>query len=247
MLRKIVFNSHMFKYCTYLSFQKFLMRFILVIAVVMLQIPVANGFNSTWKSDFTWYSSKYYKDLEYFGAWFVQFGGGGTVGIESNKTNTWMHLSPKAATAPDITHASLATTHSFAAPFQFQSKISTVKQLRTGSTPNAWEVAWVVWNYTDNDHFYYFIPKPNGWELGKRDPAYPGGQRFLATGSNIKFPIRKNYVVDISQDSSNKISVFVNSTKITSFTDTENPYKSGMIGVYTEDAHIHFDDVLVSY
>ena len=41
-----------------------------------------------------------------------------------------------------------------------------------------------MWDYTDNNHFSYLALKTNGWELGKRDPAYPGGQRFLATGSD---------------------------------------------------------------
>lgn len=215
--------------------------------VVMAQLAAfAGGFTNTWKDDFSGYTSKYYVDEENFGSWFVQFGGWGTVGIESNSKNDWLHLSPKAAKSADITHSALATTHSFKTPLQFQSKITTVKQLRIGSTPNPWEVAWVVWDYTDNEHFYYFIPKPNGWELGKRDPSYDGGQRFLATG-NKKFPIGKAYVVKVLQDSSNKISVWVNNKKITSFTDTENPYTSGKVGIYSEDAHVHFDDVVASY
>jgi hypothetical protein len=38
----------------------------------------------------------------------------------------------------------------------------TDKQLRQNSTPNPWEVAWIMWRYQDDWHHYYFIFKPNG-------------------------------------------------------------------------------------
>lgn len=190
-------------------------------------------------------TSHYYEDGETFDPWLVQFNGYGTVGIESEGTESWVHLSPQVANSPDITHAALITGPSYTGAIQFQANIFTVEQLRTASAPNAWEVAWIVWNYTDNDHFYYFIPKPNGWELGKRDPLYPGGQRFLATGSNILFPISTWYDVKIAQDSSNNITVWVDGSEITKFKDEETPYSSGNIGLYTEDAHIHVGEVSV--
>lgn len=196
--------------------------------------PVSDLFTD----DFSEYSSAYYEDGKKFGEWLLEFAGYGTVGIENEE----LHLSPKVADSGDKTHASLVTGPEFSGTLNFQAKIYTEEQLRTGSTPNAWEVAWMVWNYSDNDHFYYFIPKPNGWELGKRDPSYPGGQRFLATGSDIVFPINKWYEVKIKQEL-NTIQVWVNGAKITSFTDNENPYTSGNIGFYTEDAHVHVDDV----
>lgn len=207
--------------------------------------PAPISFSFT--DNFTSYPSHYYTDGESFGSWFTQFAGYGTVGIESDAGNNVLHLSPQAVTSAGNTQSSLVTGPSYNGPIQFQSKIVTVAQLRTGSTPNAWEVGWVVWNYTDNAYFYYFIPKPNGWELGKRDPAYPGGQRFLATGSDKLFPIGQWYTVKITQDAQNLITVWVDGVKITSFTDTERPYTSGKIGLYTEDAHVHVDDVSVGY
>lgn len=206
-------------------------------------IPIPSSFDD----NFTSYVPRYYTDGESFGSWFTQFAGYGTVGIESDADNNVLHLSPQAVTSSDKTQSSLVTGPAYNGPIQFQSKILTVAQLRTGSTPNPWEVGWVVWNYTDNAHFYYFIPKPNGWELGKRDPAYPGGQRFLATGSDKLFPIGQFYNVKITQDAQNLITVWVDGAKITSFTDTERPYTSGKIGLYTEDAHVHVDDVSVGY
>lgn len=197
--------------------------------------------------DFSSYTNAYYDDGDTFVSWFVQFAGYGLVGIESDANNKWLRLSPKAMTSAATTSASLVTGPSFKSPFQFEAKLLTVQQLRTGSTPNGWEVAWIVWNYTDNEHFYYFIPKPNGWELGKRDPAYTGGQRFLATGSDTLFPIGKWYDVKIEQDATNTMTVWVDGVKITSFTDLETPYSSGNIALYTEDALINVDDVSVKY
>lgn len=201
----------------------------------------------TFTDDFTGYDVAFYADGDRFGSWTDIFGGYGTVGIEKDSTNTWMHLSPKAVTSPDTTEASLVVNGaSYSTPITYQVKVKTVAQLRTGSTPNDWECGWVVWDYTDNDHFYYFIAKPGGWELGKRDPSYPGGQRFLATGTDTLFPIGQWYTVKISQDASNLMTVWVDGKQITTFTDTEKPYTAGNVGMYTEDAHVDFDDVSVT-
>ena len=31
----------------------------------------------------------------------------------------------------------------------------------------------MLWRFLDDNHFYYLVLKPNGWEIGKADPAYP--------------------------------------------------------------------------
>ena len=125
--------------------------------------------------------------------------------------------------------------------FTYSGTIATPEQLRQGATPNAWETAWLVWNHSDNDHYYYFVARANGWELGKRDPAYSGGQRFMATGSE-SWPLAepKNFVVT---KSGNTVEISINGKVITTFTDDENPYTGGTIGLYTEDARIVADDI----
>lgn len=183
-----------------------------------------------------------------FGSWTVVFAGYGCVSSDGNV----LHASPQVSTSSSETHAALVSGPTFSsAPsssshgFVYEITVMTADQLRENAPPNPWEVAWVIWQYTDNNHFYYFIPKPNGWELGKKDPAYPGGQRFLATGSNILFPINQEYIVEIIQDG-NTMTVSVNDTTLVTFTDTETPYTSGAIALYTEDASVTFDDVVVS-
>jgi len=148
-----------------------------------------------------------------------------------------------AATSPSETHSALVLSQgSFGGDFSFGASVLTDQQLRVGSAPNPWETAWIVWDYTDNDHFYYFALKTNGWELGKRDPAYTGGQRFLATGSDVSFLLKTWYDVSVTQ-SGGSMSVSVGGAPIVSFTDTERPYTLGQIGIYTEDARVFLDNV----
>ena len=110
---------------------------------------------------------------------------------------------------------------------------------RTGSTPNPWEVAWLLWNYTDNEHFYYVMLKPNGLEIGKEDPAYPGNQRFLFT-QTTPYPIGESNSVRVTQRDGT-FKVWVNGAFITEFKDKERPYTSGAIGLYAEDSDVHFE------
>ncbi len=185
------------------------------------------------------------KDGGSFGPWNVVFAGHGSVEIGEDKAGRYIHESPKTSSADSETHASLVVGPSFFGPLTFEADVLTSKQLRTNGKPNEWEVAWLVWNYTDNSHFYYFIPKPTGWELGKEDPSYPGNQRFLASGGFPKFPLNKWDRVKISQEN-NKITVRVNGRPVVSYTDNEKPYTSGRIGFYNEDASVCFRGVVAS-
>ena len=101
-----------------------------------------------------------------------------------------------------------------------------------------------MWHYTDDHHVYSIVLKPNGWELGKEDPAYPGAQRFLATGTVPSFPIGVQRVVRVRQIQST-ISVWVDGRRLTTVTDRERPYTEGRVGLYTEDASVIFDNVVV--
>jgi hypothetical protein len=152
---------------------------------------------------------------------------------------------PAAAVSPEETHAGLVVGPSVSGDVIVGVSLLTLQQLRTGSAPQPWEAGWVLWHYADNTRFYYFIPKPNGWELGKADPAYPGAQRFLATGSAPVFPVGAWYRVSIVQ-TGQTIQVSVDGIPITTFTDTERPLTSGRVGLYSEDAEVYFDDVSVT-
>jgi len=157
-------------------------------------------------------------------------------------SNKALLLEPMASTSPGETHAALIVSQTEYADVSFGADFTTISQLRTGSTPNPWECAWAVFNYTDNTHFYYVAFKPNGWELGKADPAYPGAQRFLATGEDMTFAVGSKHSFQITQTGAT-ITVTVDGKVLTTFTDLESPYLSGKVGFYTEDAKVAFDTV----
>jgi hypothetical protein len=186
-----------------------------------------------------------YPDGSVIGAWQFVYNGYGCNAFVSPGSNTMLSEQPKASVQPAETHGALVVGPTITGDFTLQVSAATTRQLRTGSAPNPWEVAWVLWHYTDDVHFYYFVAKPNGWELGKEDPAYPGAQRFLATGSSPVFPIGPWYRVGVAQVGQT-IQVFVNDLLIATVTDQERPYFSGRLGLYTEDAEAYFDNVSIN-
>ena len=178
---------------------------------------------------------------EDFGSWTVRFDGYGCVAVDGTGRRASLEMGPKAAQTDDMTHAPLVLGPQYGSRLVMHTRLETTAQLRNG-TPNPWEVAWVIWQYTDDERFYYFIPKPNGWELGKRDPAYPGGQRFLGSGSKQTFPIGRTYDVTVVQ-ADDAIAVFVDGNEIVRFRDQETPYRKGRIGIYAEDATVKVHSV----
>jgi len=166
------------------------------------------------------------------------------VKIEGSGADRAMVIQPKAATSAGDTHAPLVLGPNIPGDVDFTVRMKTDAQLRKNSAPNPWEVGWVLWDYADDTHFYSLVLKPNGWELGKQDPAYKGAQRFLATGSTPAFPIGKWYTVRITR-TGNVLNAYVDGSLLTTFTDTERPYSSGRIALYNEDAITRFDDVII--
>lgn len=176
------------------------------------------------------------------GPWSVDSTGFGCVEVSGDGAGRWLQARPQPS-RPGSTHAVLVTGPRFRAPFSYSVRVNTVEQLRVGARPNAWETAWLVWGYSDRDHFYYFIAKPGGWELGKRDPGYRGGQRFLDNGRSPAFPVGSWAAITVTQDAENTISVYSDGRLVTAVTDFERPYAGGRIGLYGEDCLARFADV----
>lgn len=215
-------------------------------AALLLLAVVPAALGASFIDDFSTYAvNTCFADGSAFGPWTSAFSGYGCNRIETDGTSFWLDETPYASQTSTETHSSLVLGPAFAAPVSLSVSVETAAQLRQNSPPNPWEVGWVLWDYSDNAHFYYFQPKPNGWELGKEDPAYPGSQRFLATGASPVFPIGSRHVVNVVQIG-NALSVSVDGSLVVSFTDEERPYSAGMIGLYVEDAEARFEDVAVS-
>ncbi|MFF0202937.1 calcium-binding protein [Streptomyces sp. NPDC005017] len=176
-------------------------------------------------------------DSSTHGRWLSVFNGHGT----NTGDDDSLSLSPRIARTSATTHAGLVVSTTTYTDVTFEARMRTVRQLRVPE-PNPWEVPWLVWGYSDPEHFYYVTLKPNGWELGKRDPAYSGGQRFLATGHR-KYPVGDWHRVRVEQRGP-VLQVEVGGRTLVTFTDTERPYLLGSVGAYTEDATVRFEGLV---
>lgn len=172
--------------------------------------------------------------------WKVVFNGHGAVTQEGEA----IVLEPRPAQEKDITHGALVVRDDAPADVDVTATIRTERQLREGGEPNTWEVGWLLWRYQDPDHFYAIALKPNGWELSKQDPAYPGKQRFLASNAHPTFPVGQPHTVRV-EHRADTITVHAGGGPIVTFTDQERPYSSGGVGLYTEDARVAFSDITV--
>jgi 3-keto-disaccharide hydrolase len=180
-------------------------------------------------------------DDKTYGEWYSLHNGFGLTQVELSGGVRFLTMATRAATTDGETYSSLVrTTRSFG-DVDFTLNLLTTGQLRSPA-PNPWEVAWVLWRYTDNHHFYSFIVKPNGWELAKEDPAYPGSQRFLASSSVSSFPIGHTYHVRVRQVA-DTITVWVDGLRLARFTDRERPYRSGSIALYAEDSAVRYSQL----
>jgi hypothetical protein len=177
--------------------------------------------------------------------WATVHDGYGAVGVETTDAGEQVRfLAPASAERSEHTHAALqATTRSYG-DLELTARMRTVRQLRRNDAPNPWEAAWLAWHYRDDEHFYYLVLKPNGWELGKRDPAYPGGQRFLASGDTPTFDISAWQQVRVVQVGS-RMAVWANGRRLVTYTDPSSPYRDGRVAIYVEDAHAQFADITV--
>ncbi len=174
----------------------------------------------------------------------LSYSGYGTARACESSGNWQWELSPQAATGPSITHAALARAPAPAGDLTVSVRVRTPHRLRHGR-PNPWEVGWLIWRYTDDRHFYYLVLKQNGFELGKEDPAYPGDQRFLITGDRPRFDVTAEHTVRVVQRGA-VITATADGHRLGAFQDLERPYRSGDVGLYTEDAVAVFTGLHVS-
>ncbi|HET6818401.1 MAG TPA: family 16 glycoside hydrolase [Mycobacteriales bacterium] len=181
-------------------------------------------------------------DGSHHGRWTSTYNGYGYNGIGLDGTHVLVER-PKQSLRPSVTHASLVTSRASYGDTDLTVRVRTVRQLRLPA-PNPWEVGWTLWHYTNDTHFYYLVLKPNGWELGKEDPAYPGAQRYLRTGSSPTFAVGKWHTMHIRQVG-NVITAWADGVRLASFTDRQRPYSTGHVGLYDEDSLVHFDTVTV--
>ncbi len=185
-----------------------------------------------------------WRDGSRHGAWRSAFAGYGTITATGSGAGRAITLAPARTANRNETHAALVTTARNYGDFVATVRVRTVAQLRQGAAgrPNPWEVGWVTWHYTSNDHFYALTLAPIGWTLSKQDPSHRGSERFLATGTSPRFPVGVDHTVGIVQIG-NRITVSGDGHPLTQITDSQNPYLVGAVGLYTEDAKARFGPI----
>jgi hypothetical protein len=176
--------------------------------------------------------------------WYSVFNGYGMTSIAGSGAQQVITLSPGKARTRSDTHAALVLTKAWYQDLSAITQVRTVRQLRQGAAgrPNPWEVGWVVWHYTSDQRFYALTLEPTGWVLSKQDPAYRGGERFLASGTFPGFPVGVPHTVGIVQIG-NQITVSADGHLLTQFTDMQRPYLAGAFGVYSEDSIARFTHI----
>jgi hypothetical protein len=177
--------------------------------------------------------------------WRCAYTGYGEVKTEAIGSNLVMKLAPMAATSSNTTHASLVFTNASFADQIIELDVRTVAQLRQGTAPNPWEVAWLAFR-ASNDSFYYFVFKPNGIELGKAiDSATLNQQFFLVTAGSPKLTIGQWNHWKIQMQGT-RITVWIDGIQVADYVDSKEPLlQSGAVGLYTEDAYVQFDNVKI--
>jgi hypothetical protein len=174
------------------------------------------------------------------------FNGYGATAITGSGASLAVQLDPAAAAARDVSHAALVVSDGDYGDFAATVRVRTLRQLRQGAAgkANPWEVGWVIWHYTSDQRFYALTLEPGGWVLSKQDPAYPGGERFLASGLAPRFQPGHQYTVGVVQTGA-QMTVSADGQMLTRFTDTSSPYLSGAAGFYCEDAQVTFDNIRI--
>jgi hypothetical protein len=99
-----------------------------------------------------------------------------------------------------------------------------------------------MFRFRDLANYYYFILKPNGYELGKKQGS--DAQIFLATGDQPRLALGKSYRIQIRAVGA-RLRVSVNGVQVLDFTDP-HPLPAGSVGLYEEDSQVRFDSVAVS-
>lgn len=245
-----------------------------------LPAPAADD-GTTLSDTFDGYGSSVWSQGGRYGDWAVEFNGYGTVKSTLDGANGVLELWP--SVDPDTSVGTTAALVSHVRPTTgdvvMRASLRTLAQngplRRVPQVANPWEVAWLYWNYSRSEGLgdqgtgvatnhvrkgYYLALKPNGWELGKLDQSvFPGGQRFLATGSLPAFPVGSTWRDVTVEQRGAQITVSVGGSVLTTYTDGpgssgspawgtagETVFTSGAAALYTEDARVQFDDVSVT-
>jgi hypothetical protein len=194
------------------------------------------------------------------GKWKSLFAGFGTTKIaQEGSGNKFIYLEPMTSTSPQETHGSAVATTSSYKNFELSLDVKTIKQLRQNSPPNNWETAWIMWNWQDNYHQYSFLLKKQGFQLEKKDNNNQddSAEIFLVTQNSpsVKLDTWQKWQIAVTgtETGTPRIQIWIDGVKIVDYIDNQSgiPRNSeimkqgGSIVLYTEDAAVGFDNVVI--
>jgi hypothetical protein len=197
------------------------------------------------------------------GKWLNVYPGYGLKGVTRQSlpnggSNGYFFQYTKTATSPGESHGSLTTSTKAFGNFQMTINMKTVKQLRQNSLPHTWEVAWLLWHYTDKFHHYALELKTNGLEIQKKDNTSQcdACQIYLLENHNFPTKLGQWQVLTLrvtnSASGTPHIQVWVDGMVAANFIDNTKGQPnsprmaSGYMGLYNEDSLVNFDDVYVT-
>ena len=151
-------------------------------------------------------------------------------------------LASRPPTRANQTFSALISTKRSWRDFALDVAMRPVRQLRLNEPGNTWETGWILFRLRDLENYYYFILKPNGWELGKKHGS--DAQIFLATGEAPSLSIGATARIRIAARGA-RIRISVDGVPVVDFVD-ERPLARGSVGLYEEDARVRFGPVRVS-
>lgn len=191
-------------------------------------------------------------------SWYVDWNDSGSTKIVNQSGSNYLQEQPQTATSSGQSYSALVTSsNSVSNPLYIHNEYQTNQQLRTGSSPNPWEVGWTLFDLNKDSNgiytFYYVLLKPNGWEIGKDyDNNGVQAQQFLASGTNYTYPVGNwdeitvnNFSYGSGTESFTVQAIDTNGDNtwhtLATVTDSGThtaPFTSGTVGVYCEDSQI---------
>jgi hypothetical protein len=141
------------------------------------------------------------------------------------------------------THSALVVTRKTWRDATISFRTINQKQLRLNDAPNTWECPWVMFRFKDLENYYWFMLKPNGFELGKKQGS--DTQHFLVTGDQPNQAVGEWKRIRLVVQGA-RIQAFVDGTRIFDYTDPNPLLGLGSVGLYEEDAQVRFDSLAIS-
>jgi 3-keto-disaccharide hydrolase len=192
------------------------------------------------------------------GLWKNKFLAGGTSGVRTVSGNNVQYQHSQTATSAGQTFSVVNyTVNNTFQDFELNCRMRTITQTRTGSAPNSWEAAWLIWRIGDinGQMGYYFVIKTNGCEFGKSDNIDASASNYiLATPGTPTLTLAQWYKIRVRVVGA-KHQVWVDDALVINYEDIsprDAPLPSvmiqraGHIATYNEDAQVEFDSFRVT-